>query len=156
MIQEVVVAKRWEESDRVIGALYPVKGRTPVVVSEDAIAAMEPNSVIIDISIDSGGCFESSELTSHENPTYEKHGVIHYCIPNMASAVGHTATIALSNFVAPMLSPLSELGGVDDCLLYAPNMSAGVYLYKGLWTKRHLGDHFDLPSVTDTLVFSHP
>ena len=127
-----------------------------LVVSEDAIAAMEPNSVIIDISIDSGGCFESSELTSHENPTYEKHGVIHYCIPNMASAVGHTATIALSNFVAPMLSTLSELGGVEDCLHYDLNMRAGLYLYKGLLTKRHLGEHFDLPFLKRCPVIWEP
>ena len=155
VIQELVVAKRLKKADLVIGALHPVNGRTPVVVSEDAIAAMEPNSVIIDISIDSGGCFESSELTSHENPTYEKHGVIHYCIPNMASAVGHTATIALSNFVAPMLSTLSELGGVEDCLHYDLNMRAGLYLYKGLLTKRHLGEHFDLPFSNDALLFGN-
>lgn len=155
VIQELVVAKRLKKADLVIGALHPVNGRTPVVVSEDAIAAMEPNSVIIDISIDSGGCFESSELTSHENPTYEKHGIIHYCIPNMASAVGHTATIALSNFVAPMLSTLSELGGVEDCLHYDLNMRAGLYLYKGLLTKRHLGEHFDLPFSNDALLFGN-
>ena len=155
VIQELVVVKRLKKADLVIGALHPVNGRTPVVVSEDAIAAMEPNSVIIDISIDSGGCFESSELTSHENPTYEKHGVIHYCIPNMASAVGHTATIALSNFVAPMLSTLSELGGVEDCLHYDLNMRAGLYLYKGLLTKRHLGEHFDLPFSNDALLFGN-
>ena len=155
VIQELVVAKRLKKADLVIGALHPVNGRTPVVVSEDAIAAMEPNSVIIDISIDSGGRFESSELTSHENPTYEKHGVIHYCIPNMASAVGHTATIALSNFVAPMLSTLSELGGVEDCLHYDLNMRAGLYLYKGLLTKRHLGEHFDLPFSNDALLFGN-
>ena len=155
VIQELVVAKRLKKADLVIGALHPVNGRTPVVVSEDAIAAMEPNSVIIDISIDSGGCFETSELTSHEYPTYEKHGVIHYCIPNMASAVGHTATIALSNFVAPMLSTLSELGGVEDCLHYDLNMRAGLYLYKGLLTKRHLGEHFDLPFSNDALLFGN-
>ena len=155
VIQELVVAKRLKKADLVIGALHPVNGRTPVVVSEDSIAAMEPNSVIIDISIDSGGCFETSELTSHENPTYEKHGVIHYCIPNMASAVGHTATIALSNFVAPMLSTLSELGGVEDCLHYDLNMRAGLYLYKGLLTKRHLGEHFDLPFSNDALLFGN-
>ena len=155
VIQELVVVKRLKKADLVIGALHPVNGRTPVVVSEDAIAAMEANSVIIDISIDSGGCFESSELTSHENPTYEKHGVIHYCIPNMASAVGHTATIALSNFVAPMLSTLSGLGGVEDCLHYDLNMRAGLYLYKGLLTKRHLGEHFDLPFSNDALLFGN-
>jgi len=155
VIQELVVVKRLKKADLVIGALHPVNGRTPVVVSEDAIAAMESNSVIIDISIDSGGCFESSELTSHENPTYEKHGVIHYCIPNMASAVGHTATIALSNFVAPMLSTLSGLGGVEDCLHYDLNTRAGLYLYKGLLTKRHLGEHFDLPFSNDALLFGN-
>ena len=90
-------------------------GRTPMVVTEDMILAMEPNSVIIDISIDSGGCFETSELTTHDAPTFEKFGVIHYMVPNMASAVGHTATIAMSNIVGPLLQQVADSGGVEDC-----------------------------------------
>ncbi|NDD36047.1 MAG: alanine dehydrogenase [Flavobacteriia bacterium] len=137
----------------VIGALRPVDGRTPMVVTEDMIAAMEPNSVIIDISIDSGGCFETSELTTHDEPTFEKFGVIHYMVPNMASAVGHTATIAMSNIVGPLLQQVADSGGVEDCLHYDLNVRAGLYMYKGLLTKRHLGEHFDLPFSNDSLLF---
>jgi alanine dehydrogenase len=109
--------------------------------------------VIIDISIDSGGTFETSELTSHEDPTYEKLGVIHYCVPNMASAVGHTASVAMSNIVGPLIQQLSDSGGIEDCLHYELNVRAGLYMYKGLLTKRHLGEHFDLPFSNDALLF---
>lgn len=153
VIQELVVSKRLMKADIVIGALRPVDGRTPMVVTEDMIAAMEPNSVIIDISIDSGGCFETSELTTHDAPTFEKFGVIHYMVPNMASAVGHTATIAMSNIVGPLLQQVADSGGVEDCLHYDLNVRAGLYMYKGLLTKRHLGEHFDLPFSNDSLLF---
>ncbi len=153
VIQDLVVSKRLGKADIVIGALRPVDGRTPMVVTEDMIASMEPNSVIIDISIDSGGCFETSELTTHESPTFEKFGVIHYMVPNMASAVGHTASVAMSNIVGPLVQVMADTGGVEDCLHYDLNVRAGLYMYKGLLTKRHLGEHFDLPFSNDTLLF---
>ena len=153
VIQDLVVSKRLMKADIVIGALRPVEGRTPMVVTEDMIAAMEPNSVIIDISIDSGGCFETSELTTHDAPTFEKFGVIHYMVPNMASAVGHTAAIAMSNIVGPLLQQVADSGGVEDCLHYDLNVRAGLYMYKGLLTKGHLGEHFDLPFSNDSLLF---
>lgn len=153
VIQEVVMSDRLKNADLVIGALRPVDGRTPVVVTEDMVSSMERNSVIIDISIDSGGCFETSELTSHENPTFDKYGVIHYCVPNMSSAVGHTASVAISNIVGPMIQQLADAGGVEDALHYDLNVRAGLYMYKGLLTKRHLGEHFDLPFSNDSLLF---
>ena len=153
VIQDLVVSKRLMKADIVIGALRPVDGRTPMVVTKDMILAMEPNSVIIDISIDSGGCFETSELTTHDAPTFEKYGVIHYMVPNMASAVGHTATIAMSNIVGPLLQQVADSGGVEDCLHYDLNVRAGLYMYKGLLTKGHLGEHFDLPFSNDSLLF---
>ncbi|MEY2964071.1 MAG: hypothetical protein RL754_1332 [Bacteroidota bacterium] len=155
VIQEVVVSNRLNQADLVIGALRPVDGRTPVVVTEDMVRKMERNSVIIDISIDSGGCFETSEITSLEQPTYDKFGIIHYCVPNMSSAVGHTATIAMSNIVGPMIQQLAEGGGVDSALHYDLNIRAGLYMYKGLLTKRHLGEHFDLPFSNDALLFGN-
>ena len=153
VIQEVVISNRLHQADLVIGALRPVDGRTPVVVTEDMVSNMEKNSVIIDISIDSGGCFETSEVTSHEHPTYELYGVIHYCVPNMSSAVGHTATIAMSNIVGPMVQQLADAGGVQSALQYDLNIRAGLYMYRGLLTKRHLGEHFDLPFSNDDLLF---
>ena len=153
LIQEFVLTKLLKKADLVIGALSPVDGRTPMVVTEDIVEGMPEASIIIDISIDSGGCFETSEITSHDNPCFEKHGIIHYCIPNMASAVGRTASIAMSNFVGPMVQQISEHGGVQECLHYDLNVRSGLYLYRGLLTKRHLGEHFDLPFSNDSLLF---
>ncbi len=155
VIQDVALLRRIGEADVLIGALAPVNGRTPVVVTEDMIAAMAPNSVVIDISIDHGGCIETSELTSHHQPTRKVLDVIHYAIPNMASAVGHTASIAMSNFVGPMLRSMADAGGVEDCLHYHLNTRAGLYMYGGLITKRHLGEHFDLPFSNDNLLFGN-
>ena len=99
LIQDVVLKNRLATADVVIGALAPVEGRTPLVVSEEMVEQMPLGSVIIDISIDSGGCFETSEITSHHAPTFVKHDVLHYCVPNMNSAVGNTSSIAMSNIV---------------------------------------------------------
>ncbi|MEL6357023.1 MAG: alanine dehydrogenase, partial [Bacteroidota bacterium] len=91
-----------------IGAIHAESGRTPVVVSEEMVRAMRPGSVIIDISIDQGGCFATSELTTLDNPTFLKHDVIHYCVPNIAGRVGRTASIAVSNILTPMLLKAEE------------------------------------------------
>jgi alanine dehydrogenase len=117
------------------------------------VEQMSAGSVVIDISIDHGGCFETSEITSHDAPTFVHEGVVHYCVPNIASAVGHTASIAMSNFVAPMLGEMAAGGGVQECLHFDLNIRAGLYLYRGLLTKRHLGEHFDLPFSNDSLLF---
>jgi len=153
VLQDVILSKRLSEADIVIGALAPVEGRTPIVVTEDMVEQMTRGSVILDISIDHGGCFETSEITSHEEPTYVHDGIVHYCVPNIASAVGHTASIAMSNFVTPLLGEMAAGGGVQECLHFDLNIRAGLYLYRGLLTKRHLGEHFDLPFSNDSLLF---
>lgn len=155
LIQDVALKDRLASADVVIGALAPVEGRTPMVVTEEMVEGMPVGSVIIDISIDSGGCFETSEITSHHAPTFVKHDVLHYCVPNMNSAVGNTSSIAMSNIVGPLLQQLSDNGGVQDSLHYDLNIRAGLYLYRGLLTKRHLGEHFDLPYSSDALLFGN-
>ena len=87
-----------------------LKGRTPWIVSEEMVMQMKSHSVIIDVSIDQGGCFETSYVTNHTNPVFIKHGVIHYCVPNIASRVPHTASYALSNIFAPILMNIGEAG----------------------------------------------
>ncbi len=155
LIQESVLKNRLQHVDVVIGALSPIEGRTPMVVTEEMVELMPVGSVIIDISIDSGGCFETSEITSHGEPTFVMHDVLHYCVPNMNSAVGNTSSIAMSNIVGPMLLQLSENGGVKESLHFDLNIRAGLYLYGGLLTKRHLGEHFDLPYSSDDLLFGN-
>lgn len=155
LIQESVLRNRLQHVDVVIGALSPIEGRTPMVVTEEMVELMPVGSVIIDISIDSGGCFETSEITSHGEPTFVVHDVLHYCVPNMNSAVGNTSSIAMSNIVGPMLLQLSGNGGVKESLHFDLNIRAGLYLYGGLLTKRHLGEHFDLPYSSDDLLFGN-
>lgn len=145
ILQPKVLEKALKRADVVIGALHAKGGRTPCVISDDMVQMMKPKSVVIDVSIDQGGCFETSELTTHEAPTIIKHDVIHYCVPNIASRVAKTASFSLSNILAPLLIKLGDGGGVHGMLLRAPNVRVGVYVYKGTITNKGIGKWFDLP-----------
>jgi len=103
IIQPKVLAKAIRRADIVIGALRSNVGKTPCVVSEEMIQSMKAGSVVIDLSIDQGGCFETSRVTNHIDPVFTKHGVIHYCVPNIASRVSRTASFALSNIFSPLI-----------------------------------------------------
>ncbi len=127
-----------KRADVVIGALRAEEGRTPCVVSEDMVASMKPDSIVLDVSIDQGGCFETSEMTTHSQPTYKKFGVTHYCVPNIASRVAHTATSALSNILTPIILRAYELGGIEDMIFAKDWFMKGVYCYKGSLTNKHL------------------
>jgi alanine dehydrogenase len=121
-------------ADVVIGALRAEKGRIRFMVTEDLVSQMKPGSVIVDVSIDQGGCFETSEITTHQNPVFTKYGVLHYCVPNIASRVARTATTALSNIFTPILMELSEAGGLDELIFSQKWFMNGVYTYKGTLT----------------------
>lgn len=130
-IDSTVLGETLKTADVLIGTLRAEKGNTRHVVSEDMVRAMKPDSLIIDMSIDQGGCIETSEVTSHLRPVFRKHGVIHYAVPNIAARVARTATTALSNIFLPILLRSAEEGGLDS-LLYAQRwFRRGVYLYKG-------------------------
>jgi alanine dehydrogenase len=98
------------EADLVIGAVLVPGGRAPVVVTDEMVASMKPGSVVVDIAIDQGGCIETSHETTHEDPVYEKHGVLHYAVGNMPGAVPNTSTYALTNVTLPYLAELARLG----------------------------------------------
>lgn len=125
-------------ADVVIGALRSEDGRTPCVVTEEMVSTMKEDSIIIDVSIDQGGCFETSQMTNHADPIFKKYGVIHYGVPNIASRVAHTATQALSNILTPMILRAKELGGIEDMIFAKEWFMKGVYCYKGSVTNRHL------------------
>lgn len=135
-----ILKKYLSTADVVIGAILAKEGRTPCIVNEEMVSEMKPGSVIIDVSIDQGGCFETSEITNHTNPTFRKYGVIHYCVPNIASRVSRTASYALSNVFTPILLNTGEQGGVDNMLWDDVGVRRGVYLYKGYVTNRYLSD----------------
>ncbi|MBP5995989.1 MAG: alanine dehydrogenase [Crocinitomicaceae bacterium] len=144
IIQPKVLAKAIRRADVVIGALRSPIGRTPCVVSEEMIQEMKSGSVLVDVSIDQGGCFETSRVTNHNDPTFVKHGVVHYCVPNIASRVSRTASFALSNTFSPMILEMGEKGGVVDLIRTHSGFRNGVYMYKGILTNEVLGKVFDL------------
>jgi alanine dehydrogenase len=144
VIEPKILAKQLKTCEVAVGAISSQFGRTPVVVSEEMVAAMRPGSVIIDVSIDRGGCFETSEITSHKKPTFMKHGVIHYGVPNIPSGFARTASQAISNVLMPLLLEISEEGGIDEIIWHNFNLRNGIYLYKGHLTNFYLSQRFDL------------
>ena len=131
-------------ADVVIGALAVEEGRIPFMVPEAMVASMAPGSIVIDISIDQGGCFETSELTSHNRPVFRKYDVVHYCVPNIASRVPRTATNALSNIFTPILQEISQQGGINETLFTNEHFRSGVYIYKGSLTNAAIAKKFNL------------
>src|SRR5690349_1850178 len=139
-----ILAKQLKTCEVAVGALTNEIGRSPIVVTEEMVMAMRPGSVIIDVSIDRGGCFETSEITTHEHPTFEKHGVIHYCVPNIPSGFARTASHAISNVLMPLLLDASDEGGLDEMVWHDFNLRHGVYIYKGHLTNFYISQRFDL------------
>ena len=137
LTQEIITA------DVVIGAIHSETGRSPIVVTEDQVERMSQGSVIIDVSIDQGGCVETSELTTHAHPTFVKHGVIHYCVTNIASRVARTASIAVSNILTPIMIQAGETGNIENIFISNPGLRHGVYTYKGCLTNEYLAHRFD-------------
>lgn len=144
VIQPKVLAKAIMRADVVIGALRAPFGRTPCVVTEEMVSNMKAGSVIVDVSIDQGGCFETSKVTSHDKPTFIKHEVIHYCVPNIPSRVSRTASFALSNIFAPILMKMGDKGSPKELIIRDLGFRNGVYIYKGNLTSEVLGKVFDL------------
>ena len=129
-------------ADVVIGAVHSSTGRSSILVPEELITQMKEGSVIIDVSIDQGGIFETSEVTTLDNPTFIKHGVIHYCVPNIASKVSRTASAAISNIITPLLTKAGQYGGIEGMLNNHMGFRHGVYTYKGHLTNEYLSKRF--------------
>lgn len=143
-IDTIGLAETLKTADVVIGALRAEKGRVRHVVSEEMVRQMRPGSVIIDLSIDQGGCIATSEITTHHHPVFRKHEVIHYCVPNISSRVARTATTALSNFFTPTILRASEEGGIDEVILRQNGYRKGVYTFKGSLTNEAVASRFGL------------
>lgn len=145
VIQPKVLAKHLKSADVVIGALRSHKGRSPVIVSEDMVSDMKVGAVIVDVSIDQGGIFETSEVTNHSKPVFRKHGVIHYCVPNIPSRVSRTASYAFSNMFSQILINMGDEGGIEGLLRKDSGVRNGVYIYNGVLTNEFLAETFGLP-----------
>lgn len=144
-IRPRVLARHLKTADVVIGAIRAEAGITPMVVTEQMVTDMKVGSVIVDVSIDQGGCFETSHVTNHSEPVFRKHGVTHYCVPNIASRVSRTASIAFSNIFTPILQKAGEAGGFQKLIKKDIYLRNGVYIYKGVLTNKYLGETYNIP-----------
>lgn len=144
VIEPKILSKQLKTCDVAVGALAASGGRTPMVVTEEMVSRMRPGSVIVDVSIDHGGCFETSEITSHTAPVFKKFDVIHYCVPNIPSGFARTASQAISNVLMPLMLEMADDGGFENLVWHKLNIRSGIYLFKGSLTNFHLSQRFDL------------
>ncbi len=139
-----VVRKALKSADAVLGAM-PVSSPLSFRITEDMVQKMKPGSVVIDLNVSQGGCFETSRCTDLNNPTFVEHGVIHYCVPNLPAIVARTASIALSNVLIPILIAIGEIGGIDNYIKNSKSFRKGVYVYNGILTNANLSEKFNIP-----------
>lgn len=144
VLDPVTLSEELASADIAVGALKPLHGITPMVVTEAMVSNMKAGSVIIDVSIDRGGCFETSRPTTHQKPVFRHQDVIHYCVPNIASGVSRTASRAISNVLMPIINQSSDFGGMEPLIESRQGIRNGVYLYKGCVTKASIARRFDL------------
>lgn len=131
-------------ADVVIGSAMVEGNRAPCWVTESMVETMKAGSVIVDTVIDQGGCVDTSRATTHSDPVFIKHDVIHYCVPNIPSAVARTATAALNNVIAPFLLTIGDSGGINEALWSNMSLRNGTYVYKHHLTKKTLSNQFNL------------
>lgn len=144
VLEPKILAKQLKTCEVAVGALRNEIGRAPIVVTEEMVAAMRPGSIIIDVAIDRGGCFETSELTNHEHPIITKHNVLHYGVPNIPSGFARTASQAISNVLMPLLIQTGDQGGLEEIIWQQVHLREGIYLYKGALTDFYISERFHL------------
>ncbi len=155
IIEPTILANELESADVVVCALRSdEEGVGYCVVNEEMVINMKHGAVVIDANISEGGCFETSQLTSHKHPIHELHGVKHYCVPNIPSRVARTATRAFSNLLAPFILKMCEHKTIIDMVQSSPWLSKGIYCYHGHLTKKGLGKRFFLPSKEIDLLMA--
>jgi alanine dehydrogenase len=153
-IDTITLSETLKSADVLIGSLRAEKGRARHVVTEEMVSKMKPDSLIIDLSIDQGGCVETSEITTLKKPAFRKHDVIHYCVPNVASRVAHTATTALSNIFTPTILRAAEEGGMEEMVFSHKWFMKGVYTYKGHLTNEAVARKFGMKFKNIELILA--
>lgn len=143
-LNPITLTQQLMTADVAIGAIHSKTGRTPLLVSEEMVMQMKNGSVIIDVSIDQGGCFETSQVTSHKNPTRVIHGVIHYGVPNIPSKVARTASIGVSNIITTLIQQAGDTGSFEQLIYLHKGLRNGIYTYKGCLTNEYLSQHFGI------------
>ncbi len=145
MATEQYIRGAVRSADVIIGAMMSAGQRSPVLVTEDMVRSMRSGSVIVDAVIDQGGCIETSRPTAHSQPTFRKHDVIHYCVPNMPSNAARTATYALTNVLVPYLINIGDVGSINEALWRDVGLRNGTYVYRRHLTKKSLATMFGMP-----------
>lgn len=152
-IQPKYLLKALKRCDVAIGAVRG-KNRSPVVVNKDMVASMKKGAVIIDVSIDMGGCFETTEVTNHDKPTVVHEGVVHYGVPNIPARYPKTSSISISNIFTPYLIQMGENGGFENAIRFDSGLKNGLYFYRGILTNKSVADWFDMKhSDINLLIF---
>lgn len=152
-IQPKNLVKALKRCDIAIGAVRG-KNRSPIIVTESMVDTMKAGAVVIDVSIDMGGCFETSQVTNHDKPTFEHNGVIHYCVPNIPARYSRSASVSISNIFTPYLLKIAEDGGIENAIRFDRGLKNGLYFYHGILTNKSVADWFDLDcSDVNLLIF---
>jgi len=141
-------------ADVVIGAVHSATGRAPILVTEEMVSKMKPGAVIIDVSIDQGGCIETSEMTTLANPTFVKHDVIHFCVPNIPSKVPRTASVAISNITTTLLVKIGKAKSIENLIYNDAGLCNGIYAFKGCLTNEYLAKRFNLKYTSINLLLA--
>ncbi|HNY02392.1 MAG TPA: alanine dehydrogenase [Bacteroidales bacterium] len=141
-------------ADVLIGAIHAREGKTPCIITEEMISGMKEGAVAIDVSIDQGGCFETSRPTTHQSPVYKVHGVTHYAVPNIPSKVPHTASQALNNIIVPIILEIGSEGGMENLLKRDTGVRQGVYIYNGILTNLFISRAYNLPFQDISLLMA--
>ncbi len=144
VLQPLALEEALLNADVVIAAKHASNGISDCFISADTVQKMKQGSIVVDVSIDQGGCFETSRPTHHNAPVFIEHGVTHYCVPNIASKVPHTASMSLNNFLTPLLLRIGEAGGVTQYVKQDNAFNKGVYIFNGTLTNKQIGERFDL------------
>lgn len=152
-LQPKNLIKALKRCDIAIGAVRGTN-RAPILVTEAMVDCMKTGAVIIDVSIDMGGCFETSEVTTHDKPTFEHNGIVHYCVPNIPARYSRSASVSISNIFTPYLLKIGEDGGIENALRFDRGLKNGLYFYHGILTNKSVADWFDLKySDVNLLIF---
>lgn len=146
VIHPNVLFKALATADAVIGNLRYINDSERFMVSEDLVKTMKAGAIIIDMSVDQGGCFETSECRTLQNPVFEKHGIIHYCVPNISARVARTSSMALSNIFAPILLKIGNSGSVNSAIAESSGFRHGAYIYGGVLVNRLIGSYYGIAS----------
>lgn len=154
IIQPKVLHKALKTADVVIGALLADEGQMTYIVPEEMIKDMKPGAVIVDVSIDQGGTFETSHQTSHKQPVFVKHNVTHYCVPNIASKYARTSSYALSNYFTPLLSKLGDFSNLNQFILNESGLLEAIYMYQGILTNKTASKRFNIPGQDINLLLA--